>query len=151
MLYGINFLFTFPLHKFSEDLTISMESTTHRIRMASSPNGSLLLFFSASLAFFFFRRLILSFSLLDRTRFSWWGVCCIQALEMLPSSSLATVGRCLTLTLRLFSDRSDLILLITKTTIRGSKIRRPTEMAATTQIQAGVFSLKEIMKTVVGR
>lgn len=131
------------------DMTSCQSRSTHRIRMASSPSGSLLLFLSASLAFFFFLRLILSFSLLDRTR-SWWAVCCIQAFVLLSSSSLVTLGRCLALTLPLLSaSRRCLTLLITKTANRGSTSRRPTAMATTAHIHAGVGSFNETIKQII--
>lgn len=128
------------------DKTSSQMSSTHRIRIASSPSGSLLLFFSASLAFFFFFKLILSFSLLVLTRCSWCVACCIQALALLSLS--VTLDRCCTLSVLFLFARCCLTLLTTRITTRGSSSRSPMAMATTAQSHAGVGSLSEIIQTI---
>lgn len=113
-------------------------STSHRIRMASSPSGSLLLFFSVSFAFFFFLKLILSFSLLDRTLCSWWALCCAKALDL--GSLSVTLNRCLSRLPPSLSTRCCLTLLTTRNTTRASTSRRPIATATTAHSQAGVCS-----------
>lgn len=118
------------------DKTSSHVSHPHRIRMASSPSGSLLLFFSASFAFFFFLKPIFSFSRLDLTLCSWWAACCAKALDL--GSLSVTVNRCLTLPPPSLSARCCLTLLTTKNTARAST--RPIAMAITAHSHAGVDS-----------
>lgn len=120
---------------------VFQSSSSHRIRMASSPSGSLLLFFSASFAFFFFLKLIFSFSLLDLTRCSWWAACGVKALDL--GSLSVTVDRCLTRLPLSLSARCCLTLLTTKNTTRTSTSGRPIAMAITAQSHAGVGSLRK--------
>lgn len=108
--------------------------------MASSPSGSLLLFFSASFAFFFFLKLIFSFSLLDLTLCSWWAACGVKALDL--GSLSVTVDRCLTLLPPSLFARCCLTLLTTKNTTRASSSGRPIAMAITAHSHAGVGSLR---------
>lgn len=120
------------------DKTSSHVCHPHRIRMASSPSGSLLLFFSASFAFFFFLKLIFSLSRLDLTLCSWWAACCAKALDL--GSLSVTVNRCLTLLPPSLSARCCLTLLTTKNTTRASTSRRPIATAITAHRHAGVDS-----------
>lgn len=120
--------------------TQNADYSSHRIRMASSPSGSLRLFFSASFAFFFFLKLIFSFSRLDLSRCSRWAVCGDQALA-LPLLTVIVDG-CLTLLLTSLSSRCCLILLTTRNTNRGTNRSRQIAMATTAHIHTGVGSLK---------
>lgn len=133
--------------------TSSSLSSSHRIRMESSPRGSLRLFFSASLAFFFFLKLILSFSQLDRARCSCRAACCARALTDLGSAS-EPANRCLTLSLPpppapppppppppSCSARRCLTLLTTRNATKVRTRRRLTATATTAQSQAGVGSV----------
>lgn len=113
--------------------------------MASSPNGSRLLFFSASLAFFFFFRLIFSLSLLDLTRGSWCVACCIQVFA-LPSSSLVVLDRRLTLMPPTPSACFCLSFLITRNTTRGSRSSRARAKATTAHNHEGFGSLTATTK-----
>lgn len=124
--------------------TSSTLSSSHRIRMESSPRGSLRLFFSASLAFFFFLKLILSFSRLDPARCSCRAACCARALVDLGSPS-ETANRCLVLLLPPpllpCSARCCLTLLATRNAMRARTSRMLMATATTAQSQAGVASV----------
>ena len=129
---------------------------THRIRMASSPNGSLLRFFSSSFAFFFFFKPFLSFSFPERERCSWRPECCCcwwcQALESPPPPlllSLAPPDRCLapaapppSRSAHCRSPRRRCLKRLTaRRTASVSARARPTARAMTTHSHAGEGSI----------
>lgn len=130
----------YPFNKEWSKMVLS-SSYSHRIRLASSPSGSLLLFFSDSFAFFFFFKLTLSFSLLVLILCTWWTASDTGAFDWsLPSDA---VNRCLVL---LPSSPPAccccLALRITTSTTRANSSRKAIAMVITAHSHEGVSSVE---------